>query len=235
MSAGAGGDEAGGAGGAPAAIAKSCGNECEIDADCTKPDAPSQKCDQVSHRCYNASPAECTSHAECIPGASVWFTNCATDGECAIGESCVAVGDVGYCAAFPVQDTCEFGLEPTTMARFGAQGNVIVCANTYSRCRAGACDSLNCADPLFEGLFCVDSGGGDSCNADTGLCECTGDAECKSGVCGADKKCAACATNQDCVDKGALTGWDTCVNGSCGCSSASVCPDLTQAGVPVCE
>lgn len=232
-SAGAGGTDEGGAGGVPAATVKSCGNQCEIDADCNIPDVIGQKCDQVSHRCYDSTEATCQTNDDCIPGGSFWSVPCATDAECADddSESCVAVAGVGWCAVLAVAGECAMG-EAKDLPRQGAQGESKVCV-AYDRCQAGVC-RYNCADPLF-GSPCEGAGDGDSCNAVTGMCECTLGTECNSGVCGGDKQCAECTTNEECSEAGPLSGWDVCVNGKCGCSSTSVCPDQTAAATPVCE
>lgn len=230
-SAGAGGD--GGAGGEPAATLTLCGNECEVAADCNiGVDFPGA-CDQETKRCYDPSKVRCQDNDDCVPASSSWSTNCTSDNDCADDDSerCIDVKGVGWCAPLPGEG-CTFG-EPTELPIFGvATATATVCASTLDRCRGGSCE-FNCADPIFGG-FCG-AGNGDSCNAATGLCECADGPECEAtGICGADKHCTECATDQDCIDKNAL-GLDKCFAGTCGCGSVSSCPDLTQAGNPVCE
>lgn len=233
---GASGADAGGAAGAGGdagvAVAKACADECEIDADCAIQDAFGRACNQATHRCYDASVETCTTNDDCLPSGSQWFVNCETDDDCADdgSESCVGLAGVGYCAVLSVAGECSFS-EPKDMPRFGAQGTSNVCVG-FDRCNAGAC-IFNCADPLFGGFCDVGNGNGDTCNPTTGLCECALPSECNSGVCGADAHCAECALDSDCA--GAQIGRDVCVAGKCGCSAASVCPDLTAEATPVCE
>jgi hypothetical protein len=227
---GAGGAEAG-AGGVPAAIAKSCANECEIDDDCKIEGAIGQSCSPGSHRCYDSTVATCTTNDDCKPGASFWFVTCQSDADCADdnSESCIEFGGVGYCALLSVSDACDVGLGPKDLPRLGAQGTSNVCV-AYDTCQSGTCQ-FSCADPDF-GVSCG-AGTGDTCNPDSGLCECAAAGECDSGACGADSHCADCKIDDDCP--GGISGQDVCVNGKCGCSAANVCPDLTQAATPVCE
>jgi hypothetical protein len=129
-----------------------------------------------------------------------------------------------------VGDACDFGFEPKDLPRHGTAGVSNVCVG-FDRCQDGAC-TFNCADPLFGG-FC-EAGNGDTCNGETGRCECTAGSECRSNVCGVDHLCVQCAVDDDCTGDGP-TGWDICVNGKCGCSSTDICPDVTDAATPVCE
>jgi hypothetical protein len=230
-SGGAAGD--GGAGGEPAAALALCGNECEMDADCNLgPDSPGA-CDQETKRCYDPSKVLCQDNADCVPPASFWTANCTSDSDCVFEDNqrCVELEGVGWCA--PISgEGCTFG-GPTALPLFEIPtATVTVCAATWDRCRDGSCE-FNCADPVFGG-FC-EAGNGNSCNEDTGLCECEVGAECNAtGICGADKHCTECATDQDCIDKNAA-GLDKCFAGRCGCGSAASCPDNTQAATPVCE
>ena len=239
----AGGAAAGGAGGASAgaggeggqapvvAKALSCANQCEVDDDCKIGDSVGQQCNQTTKRCYDGTVAACTTNEDCVPAGSGWFVTCASDADCAQDdtESCVASGAVGYCALLSVGDACDVG-EPQDRARFGAQGTSNVCV-AFDRCQEGVC-KFNCADPLFGG-FC-EAGNGNFCNAATGECECQQGNECDSGVCGGDAHCAQCATSNDCINAD-VAGWQVCVNGKCGCTDATTCPDMTANATPVCE
>jgi hypothetical protein len=232
--AGAGGAAAGAGGeaGAPAAVAKSCANQCAIDDDCAIPLALGQKCNQTTHHCYDSAIVTCTTTNDCTPAASFWTVTCAADANCADdgSESCVDLDGVGYCALLTVGDACDLGGAPKDLPRHGAQGTSNVCV-APDTCQNGEC-KFSCADPLFGGN-CPDSGDGNTCNPDTGRCECATGPECTSGVCGADSHCAACITAEDCA--GGVSGQDICVAGKCGCSSAAVCADNTANGTPVCE
>jgi hypothetical protein len=224
--AGAGGQGgAAGAGGTPEPTLKSCSNQCEIDADCKIDGSDQLTCDQGSHRCVDVTVATCAVSDDCVVSMNPW-TTCTTSADCDPDfERCATWQGAGYCMQLHIDD-CNFGDVPATLAEFGkADSPVDVC---YT---AAACKDKECM-PGCELIGCG-TGDGETCSDLTHLCECTLPAECTSGICGADHACKQCATSDDCA--GGISGQDTCVNGACGCSSAAACPDLTDAGVPVCE
>ncbi|MDF3070925.1 MAG: hypothetical protein K0R38_6526 [Polyangiaceae bacterium] len=218
---------AGGAGGqGPIAEAsKQCGNECESDDDCFINANTLSSCDLVAKRCYDPSVVVCTTSADCIPPSNFW-EECATTAECDDAALvCVTWQGAGYCATRNV-DGCEFPASELALPEFGVpDAPVNVCVGLYG-CRDGKCEP-----------GCEQFGGCDgdlTCGEVSHLCECASAAQCpESGVCGADKLCAQCADSTDCP--GGITGLDACVEGKCGCSAASACPDLTESATPVCE
>lgn len=230
---------AAGAGGEPPVVASApqCGNSCEQDEDCFIDELNPSACDPETKRCYPTDKVLCVNNTSCIPNASFWFVECESDGDCADDdtERCVGVDGKGYCALLPGPDGCDEFSAATELPVFGstAGAKATVCAAVWDRCRDGNC-YYGCGDPFFEGDACG-VGDGDTCNEVTGLCECATGAECDpSGVCQANKLCAECATDQNCIDKDAI-GLDKCVAGKCGCAAASSCPDLTESATPVCE
>ncbi|HKY36436.1 MAG TPA: hypothetical protein VJN18_10880 [Polyangiaceae bacterium] len=232
--AGAGGETMGGGGegGAPEPVAAMCKYQCDGPEDCTFADAVPYKCNLTTGSC-----AQCVEDGHCLTELSIWFFTCENDSGCMPDvEACVAADGVGYCATVPdaamPQTPCPEGFPgiPRMLPRFGAQGDVEVCA-ADARCFDGAC-VYGCADPFGE----CGHGDGDNCNPTTGRCECEEGSECNTEVCGADSHCTECVTSNDCLPDADDTGLDTCVNGKCGCSDAAECP-LTFVGNPpkLCE
>jgi hypothetical protein len=103
-----------------------------------------------------------------------------------------------------------------------------VCASEDPRCFSGSCQP-GCNDTSAGG--CI-PGFGDTCNKDTGKCDCSQGTECNSGKCGKDAQCVQCVTDDDCAPLAAY-GQDKCMGGSCGCSAAGVCPDQGFANATV--
>lgn len=227
--AGAGGDAGGGGeGGEP--VAKSCGFECEITADCAVEFSTTPKvCDQVSHRCVD-SLESCETNNNCVPWMSLWYTSCTTQADCDDFSACVNWEGKGYCASLD-EGFCTsppWG-EPTTLPEFGEADpqQINVCFATGARCNAGKCIA-GCADPFLGS--CDDDG--DTCNEVTGLCECETGAECPSGACD-NAHCVECVTSEHC--SGNAEGNKTCVDGKCRCGSAETCTNDTAAAIAVCE
>jgi hypothetical protein len=220
-----------GTAGAPNTV-KNCAYQCATDDDCKINNADAgYSCNPTSKRCENLS--ACQTSPDCVAFANQfnWFVTCNDDSACSPGtEACVAAGG-GLCAPLPDPQTgCADGVL-TQLAHLGATGNVQVCA-TPGVCVNKACQP-SCTDPILGGCD-----GGTTCNAVTGLCECSASGQCTSAasapVCGADSHCG-CATSDQCSTTAAV-GKDTCYSGSCGCSNASVCPASDFKNVtPVCE
>jgi hypothetical protein len=206
--------------GSPAA--KSCGYRCNTDADClmgtdAAPDA-TYKCHPVRKRCENPI-TTCTVNDDCVAFASQWFPSCTTDLDCFFpGDVCVDAGGVGLCATPAPTDGGECMIPPArvTRPRFGGEGGAVeVCGDTSAKCDKNACilgcDSSTCTSQGHQGL---------TCNATSGLCECSGNAECGVGACNNQSHHCECVANGDCT----VPGQDVCSAGSCGCSSATACP-----------
>jgi hypothetical protein len=207
----------GGAGGASAVEqAKLCWTPCESAPDCSGFGTDLYSCDLETHRCEDRF-AQCTVDVDCWAEEN-WSKACQTDNDCD-GEVCVAFRGAAFCAAPSDSETgCPFFLSQETLPRFGAEGTVDVCLSHSLSCVDGTC-----AEPCNVDS-CPDSGTGDTCNSDTGRCECQSGAECNSGVCGADHHCVQCVTDDQCT----APGQDKCVNGKCGCGSADSCPTTGQ-------
>jgi hypothetical protein len=226
---GAGGDETGGVGGeggAPAAVAKSCANECEIDDDCVRGVDETLKCNQANKRCED--PVACSTGADCVPNVNYWDLSppCATSDDCIPdAQACINWQGQGYCAYLELTGCLLPGEAGTSLPEFANANNQVtvcvvpaVCTDT-KECKPG-CEASECG-----------AGAGNTCDTATHLCKCTLGTECASTVCGADGMCQECVTADDCDG----AGRDACVDGKCGCSAAAVCPDTTAAGTPVCE
>jgi hypothetical protein len=222
---------AGGEGGAPEPVAAMCKYQCDGNEDCTFADAVPHKCDLTTGSCE-----QCLVDEHCLAELSIWVVPCEDDSGCTPDfEACVAADGVGYCASLPDANTPEFPCPtgiPQTLPRFGAQGNVEVCA-ADARCLHGICD-YGCRDPFSAGCGI---GTGDTCSPTTGLCECAQSSECDTGTCGADSHCVECVTAQDCDGGPAAAGRDTCVGGKCGCAGVNSCPNRAYVGNPpkLCE
>jgi hypothetical protein len=216
---------ASGAGGEPPVVAKQCANECEIDEDCVIEGADLQRiCDEGSKRCVDPTTPTCTISDDCFPSANLWVS-CDSSSGCDEGQACITWQGSGYCAYLNAE-VCFEGEIPLTLGEFGKPDSPLEVCVVPAGCNRGACE------PACDTNGCGD--GGLQCGATSHLCECSDASECPdSGACGADHLCAQCVTDDDCA--GAEFGLDKCVNGVCGCSSESVCPDPTAAATPVCE
>ncbi len=227
-SAGDGSVAGGGQGGAQSTPeARSCAGQCVNDDDCKSGLDSSYRCDPTSKRCVNPT-AVCKVHSDCIAFATLWFFSCASDGECLIpGEVCVDAGGVGRCADPPDANSCFPGQTVRSVKRFGAAGVADVCASDAGRCSEGSC-ILGCGE-----TGCT-TGDGLTCNPVTGLCGCSQSSECTApgvSVCNSTTHRCECGSNTDC----SVAGRDQCVAGSCGCSSAAVCPMQFDNVTRVCE
>jgi hypothetical protein len=227
---------ASGEGGMPAVAALSCDYQCVNDGDCEIPGPftdTSHKCNQVTKRCENPDEI-CSADSDCLAFASEWSVSCADDSGCTADfEACVTSHGKGYCASLPDLEFPEF---PCTrgaiieVPRFGAQGVVNVCGSPDPRCFDGKC-AAGCGDPDRG----CGGGEGDTCNNDTGRCECATGDECASGAC-ENQRCVGCVTSEQCAATAQFTGLDVCVNGRCGCSASQVCPDGGfESATAVCE
>lgn len=220
-----------------AAEANKCSYECETDDDCSviQVDAPPDttlKCNSLTKACEDPTKV-CETQDNCVPSGSYWFMNCESDAECFEGEACVSWEGVGWCASLPTDDVCFLAGAPEPLPRLGAQGTIDVCvAHSWLCGEQGG--KVECFPGCSEEEGCG-SGNGDTCNLETGLCECETGAECAGKAC-IDGRCAQCATNQDCAVTAGATGADICVDGQCGCSGANKCPVVPFKGATaVCE
>jgi len=230
--AGMGGD---GSGGQPDQGANACALGCDSEDDCASTSADVRRCVLDIGRCV-----ECVSHEDCIPVASAWVTTCVEDDGCfvALGEVCVDVGGTGRCA--PAYDSglgCLFpGEVPITLPKFAVAETVQVCGKDTGRCEGNRCFT-GCADDPNYCTTGLNVGYGDSCDVASGRCTCESDSECTHGPerCNpTTNRCDECGDAGDCA--GAGEGKDVCVDGRCGCSSASVCGSTTfPAATPLCE
>ncbi len=220
-----GGAGAGGEGGAPVAEElKTCSWVCQSDDDCKAGADTSNKCDPVAKVC--ARPAVCEDNLDCV--TSAFMGACESDEGCFDGTACVAWDGDGQCAWLPFDGACDPGSELEALPRMGAAGTIDVCVDRSSACMDGQCV------PGCAAVGCA-PGNGDTCNEETGLCECEQGTECNSGICNTDKTCAQCSTDEQCAASAAQTGLDICVNGSCGCSAASVCPNPFASATKACN
>jgi len=230
-SAGAGGEAgasgaagAGGAGGEPSLVSKQCANACKNSGEGAVDGAEIQKiCDPVSKRCVDPSTPTCSVSDDCFPAMNFWEP-CDSSTACNDVQRCITWQGAGYCANLN-SDSCFPEELALTLAEFGTADSTVNVCVVPAACNHGACE------PGCETVGCGD---GLECGATSHLCECSTGSECPdSGVCGDDHLCAQCVTDDDCSAPDA--GLDKCVNGVCGCSSASVCPDPTASATPVCE
>jgi len=232
---GASGSSGAGAGGANGELL-TCHIGCSTSDDCASESADIRRCDATLHLCV-----ECTTHAECIPRASNWFSACTQDDDCFtdFGEVCVDVGGSGLCAAVPDMTLgCLFpGEVPLTFDKFGVvpAEQVEVCGKDSGRCSDYHC-SVGCTDAEN---YCtsVNPGFGDTCNEATGQCTCVSDDECSAGPsphCNPTTHlCDECATHDDCS---VAANGQECNAGRCGCSGVASCPDTSfPDGTPLCE
>jgi hypothetical protein len=215
--------------------ADSCNYVCVDDDDCVVGPSMDYKCHPTRKRCERPELA-CDAHGDCVAFASGWTSACANDSECTPGfEACIDAGGRGLCAFLPDSTLgCFLGGTETTLPRFGAKGMEVVCASD-----AGRCDDQNrcftgCSDAPTT-ICSLANGRGTTCNATTGLCECTADIQCSAdgvSTCNMTTHQCECVGSGDCTVMGA----DECVSGRCGCSSTSVCTATTfPLATAVCE
>jgi hypothetical protein len=81
---------------------------------------------------------------------------------------------------------------------------------------------------------CIGSGVGTTCSPTTHQCVgCASDDDCYMGGfthCNIPTSTCQCQSDDDCTDPSlGAPGTDKCVNGACGCSSASACSDYPDA------
>jgi hypothetical protein len=199
---------------------------------CTSPDqcGTGNTCSDAG-RCVPISGApSCNVNDDCTPSASSWSEQCMSDGDCfGTGYVCVGLGAAGWCAQVAAPDC--FSGAPSVFTRFGSTDQVSVCSIP------GVCQRHQCVTSCAVDADCPI--GGPHCQTSTHLClGCTSDGECTSaGVshCDIPSGTCQCAFDSDCTGAApgtGIPGTDQCVNGTCGCSSASICtenPDSTIA------
>jgi hypothetical protein len=238
---GGGGTDTGGGGGGTF-----CAEECTDAADCEIDGMNTLGFVCTDGRCTLPSSAGCSEDAECVAQLSGWSqvdsddpdflpdTPCTADGPtlpatCADGEVCCATGQVclegGFCAS-PADGvvSCETLTRDEVEATGIGGDSVMVCGDESAAdatCESGGV----CRNPCEADADCA----GDvfpTCNTTTGNCECEQSPNSCAGnpvggtVCQANGTCG-CAENDDCMGD----GFDTCYDGVCGCSDASVCSD----------
>jgi|GEM_PF-4880532 len=211
---------AGGEGGVLTTVVPHCAFSCLSDDDCIIEDDDTFKCNQTTHACEDPTNA-CTVDAECLSFLSFWNKSCTSDANCTANtEACITANGQGFCAKLPVANACTNSNQlPKTLPRLGAQGTIAVCAHADARCFNRVCRP-GCGTPTAG----CGKGNGDTCDAATGLCGCTSGAECDAtAVCGSNGRCRQCLIDDDC----AATGTDSvCIEGKCGCASATACADF---------
>lgn len=208
---------AGGAGGAMGSDYKLCVEECAEDADC----ADGFTCQ--NDRCLPAAPvAGCAEDSECTALFSGWITMCAAQADCP-GQVCVAFGEGGVCANAPSEFVmcAAFGQAESEQALFPEGDAVTVCAQTRARCNDSG-ETAYCETFCAEDAHCA-AADYPVCDVDSGRCVCTADScAFNASVCGDDGICR-CAADEDCTEGNT----DTCYDGVCGCSEATICPEDT--------
>jgi hypothetical protein len=223
---GGGGEPGGGAGGAPVAVFTQCTSACQIDADCSIDGDETLKCDPAAKECFD--PAQvCETNEDCIQPLAGWFP-CESPAGCFEGTNCVEWRGAGYCVPIAEGPDPDCGFDVLmTLPIFGDDGDQAVCVTDDPRCGADDRCFMGCGAFGCEGLG--------TCNEATGQCECTDGADCTStGVCGADKRCTECNTSAQCASNSG--GNKACIDGRCGCDTATTCPDYGWANAtPVCE
>jgi hypothetical protein len=179
------------------------------------------RCNASTHRCERfAEP--CRSSLECLPEASFWIFDCATDADCFFfsDDLCVDVGGVGRCARLaPSANGCDDpNGDEVMLPRFGAEGSVLVCANASLTCLEGAC-----VPGCRSNADCIPSRNGSVCDLDMRVCRCVSDDDCGGiGVshCNTGTGRCECADTGDCDE---VPNTNTCTAGRCGCAAVSAC------------
>lgn len=235
--AGAGGDGgAGGGGNVTPVVAKQCRYGCGTDDDCKVGEDDSHKCNPTTKRCEDPM-TSCAVHQDCLPFGNFLFFGCVSaEADCNVEtEACVLLHGRGWCVPLAdVETGCtQIGGDSLSVPNVGIAGESNVCLYTTARCNAGSC-IFGCADAEFGGC---DTGTGNTCNSETGLCECAESTECTAdgvSACGADSHCG-CNNAGDCSEAN-VPGQSACVAGTCGCADATECPDPGYANATaVCE
>jgi hypothetical protein len=229
-----------GAAGDTHAEIKSCAEACDVQEDCRiGTQDVGFDCNPATHRCEKIG-LPCHGSQECLPAASLWFLDCASDADCFyfVDAVCVSVAGAGKCARLaPGSSIDASGCESPTadavlLSQFGSATAVLVCANTNQRCEQGEC-VLACESDAE----CGPARNGSICELATGSCRCVKDDDCGApGVsrCNVATGICECSGAADCQE---LPGSDVCVGGRCGCSSAAVCNDerLFSGTTSICE
>jgi hypothetical protein len=201
-----------------------CQEACVDDEDCLE----NFSCQD--NRCLPVTPIEaCADDAACVSLFSGWFTSCADQAGCP-GQVCIAFGEGGVCATQPSDAlACDtFGQAEVAHQLFPEGDAVNVCAQDRAVCG----DEGTCTVPCRAAADCL-SPDYPVCDIDSGRCVCSADScAYNASTCGDDGICR-CAGNEDCTE-GSV---DTCYDGVCGCSEATICP--AETGNPgtswVCE
>jgi hypothetical protein len=180
-----------------------CGHTCSADEDCLGVFGL-----DFGYVCHEAGCVHlCSNDDECAAWLSGWTQYpCASTIECPRDRICVDIGDgTGGCAW---RESCETaGLVPVTAIEIPSGADVLVCGR-----EGGTCDDGTCRPSCIDDRDC----NGLSCDAATGTCVCSSDAQCVA----------------------MLTGVDTCVDGRCAetCSGAGECTASTfRGGSVTCE
>jgi len=201
-----------------------CVHQCEGDDDCLI-GAMDQGQVCIDSTCTSTVDASCTTDQECVEFLSGWSQGAPCTpggGECeASMQICLDIDGQGHCALAPSDflECADAGFDeiPTT----DIEGNmVVVCGRADAACHPDAYCYLPC---LSDG-DCA-SAAYPACNVDTGLCECSSDADCQTigssqfGTCN-DGTCG-CASDEDCLAAGV---GDVCNPlGACGCTDDAAC------------
>jgi hypothetical protein len=212
--------------GASAPTLRFCAYQCTTDDDCLVNESDvGFRCHPLRKRCERPEDV-CQTAADCVVYASFWTDACTSDAECGT-RACIDAGGYGRCASKPNKTLgCLFpGTSPMTLPRFGEAGTVEICASAAGRCRDGRC-FLGCTGDQDCG-----KGHGDTCNTQSGICECASSSECGLSTCNTTTHHCECVSNFSCT----VPGRDLCVEGKCGCSSTSVCTSDFAGATPVCE
>ncbi len=230
----------GGLAGAPATSElKACGEACKSDQDCRIGGSDyGFSCNPGSHRCETLG-FPCAESIECLPAASSWLLDCASDADCFYfsDDVCVSVAGFGKCARLAPGGAleasgCEWPTADAVLLPKRAGGSAVVCADAGQRCDAGAC-----VPACHSNADCTPNRNGSVCDTESGACRCAKDEDCGGpGVsrCNQASGSCECATATDCKE---LSSSDVCVAGRCGCSSVAACDsDRTFSGTQlVCE
>jgi len=193
----------------PAALL--CQERCDEDDDCRT----GYKC--LDHRCAEESSLECAKDLDCVAVFSYWSTPCDGPADCP-DQVCVAFGARGRCAARPDITPCaDLTLVEVDMDEHNSDSLARVCASENDICG----HDNRCAKRCETDEGCIATAY-PSCNTATGRCECTpmscdyNATDCVDGRC-------RCTRDEDCTGGDV----DVCYEGTCGCSSADVCPPET--------
>lgn len=177
----------------------------------------------------------CNDDEVCHMRAAGWEPDCLDQSMCPDeNEACVEYQGEGWCA--PLEGTmftcADLGLVAIQLTPIEGGRDVIVCADESS-----TCVDHNCFTPCKADTDCPPQLGQPHCELATGLCRCSGDAEClasgqpglvvcTAGTCG-------CTVDADCVGGKNV---DVCVDGACGCKSTASCTDpVFDGAIQICQ